>query len=1263
MHSLFRFLSKYRAVTLIAAALLWGALGVLASRVYIQEDISKTFPQDSSLQQYQDFYKKSPLASKVVVAVSSDHGSAESISKGQEFISSIDSNARALIDTVEFEVGGYKVQSSLDYFYENLPYFLDKTELDSLLKSQDSAVVENNINRLLIKLSSPEGYALRNFLVRDPAGMYGEVMSKLSGFKEGGDFQLIDDHLFTEDGKYALILITPGFPASESGNNGLLVNHLKEAADKVEGAEILFFGGPVIAAANAEQIKKDTTLAGTAAVILILGLLFWYYRKWSIPIVFFLPPLFGMSLALALIYIIKGEISIVTLGAGSIVLGIALDYCFHTFTHIKHSQSVEGALKDIAWPLVLSCFTTVLAFLSLLFLKSEILGDFGLLASFSLIGTLFFVLVILPHLVDSFKLHRKLGGKDHWVDRKFAKTSIKPVWTILGIIAVTVFLGFYVDRVSFEDDLNKINYFPEELQKAEQAITTSESKEKTLYVVTEATSVQDAINQNYEVSAALDSFKRDGLANSVVTINHLFPTSHQAEERAKEWNDQSVLKAAVEDRYKKQGLNEGIKESGFGEFYSLLNKQFDTNYKVPETLLSDPLFSNFFLAGDGKVGVVNVINLNPENTAKVESYLKGTGGRVVDKSAMASSLIDVVQDNLNLLFIVTTSLVFITLLLNYGRIELALLTFLPMVLSWFWILGLCGLLGIKFNFVNVLITTFIFGLGDDFCIFVSDGLLSKFKNGVNKLQSYKSAIILSTATTIVGTGVLLFAKHPALSSIASLSVIGMLCISFISLTLQPILFNHIAQKRQDKGVPPLTLFTMLTSFFSFGYFVLGSILMTLLVPVFYLLPAPKKYKMKVYGFLISKFSGSVLYTAPHVKKVIMRNAERFDKPSIIIANHQSFIDILAVLMLKPGVVILTKEWVWKSPLFGWVVRFAGFPSATKELDENEDQIEKCLKRGQSVAIFPEGTRSVDGKMKRFHKGAFYLADKYQVDIIPVVLHGFSDTIRKGGFTLLGGQITMNVLPRISPSDEGFGTGYRERAKKIGQYMRDEYQKLVDKIEDVGYHHSGVMSNYIYKGPILEWYVRVKMWIEKDFRIFDENLPKQGKIVDLGCGYGYLSYMLSLTGKEREVIGMDYDEEKIEVAQNGYAKTDRINFEVGSLMDYNPEPADAYVIKDVLHYLPSQKQGEVIENCCKTLNDGGVILLRDGFVENEQHGNTELTEYFSTKLMGFNKTENELSFMRKSLVTEIAEKYGLTITEIEANQNTSNQTLILRKPAV
>ena len=121
------------------------------------------------------------------------------------------------------------------------------------------------------------------------------------------------------------------------------------------------------------------------------------------------------------------------------------------------------------------------------------------------------------------------------------------------------------------------------------------------------------------------------------------------------------------------------------------------------------------------------------------------------------------------------------MLLIYGSLELTIVSFVPMVISWIWILGIASIFDIRFNFINIILATFIFGLGDDFSIFITDGLQKKYKYKEKVLGHYKTGILLSSISTIVGTGVLIFAEHPALKSIALLSVLGIVTIVFVIL--------------------------------------------------------------------------------------------------------------------------------------------------------------------------------------------------------------------------------------------------------------------------------------------------------------------------------------------------------------------------------------------------------------------------------------------------------------------------------------------------
>ena len=399
------------------------------------------------------------------------------------------------------------------------------------------------------------------------------------------------------------------------------------------------------------------------------------------------------------------------------------------------------------------------------------------------------------------------------------------------------------------------------------------------------------------------------------------------------------------------------------------------------------------------------------------------------------------------------------------------------------------------------------------------------------------------------------------------------------------------------------------------------------------------------------------------KKIINPQKEDLKKPAIIICNHQSSLDIVPLIMLNPKILMLTNNKKWNAPFFGPVIRMADyFPS--EEIEQQTDKIADRMKHGYSLIIFPEGTRSEAGDIGRFHKGAFYLAEKLDADILPIMIHGTNYTLTKKDALLKNGQVTLKFLPRIKPTDLQYGNGYAERAKQIGRYFRGEFALLKAEIEQPKYFREKLIYNYIYKGPVLEWYMRIKTRMEKNYKIFCELVPQHGRILDIGCGYGFMAYMLSFTSAQRKITGLDYDEEKIDTANNCFSKTNNINFVHSDVIGFEFEKYDAIILADILHYLQPAEQKQVIEKCISNLNQGGKIIIRDGDKDKEaMHKKTKLTEFFSTRVFNFNKTkETGLSFLSGNMIRNIAAEKNMHCSEMADSKLTSNTIFILKTAA-
>ncbi len=99
------------------------------------------------------------------------------------------------------------------------------------------------------------------------------------------------------------------------------------------------------------------------------------------------------------------------------------------------------------------------------------------------------------------------------------------------------------------------------------------------------------------------------------------------------------------------------------------------------------------------------------------------------------------------------------------------------------------LFGIQFNIINIILATFVFGQGDDYTIFMVEGLEYERKTGKTILPQFRSEILLSALIMLIGIGVLVFAKHPAMHSLGAVTLIGMTSVVLMAFTIPPLFYN------------------------------------------------------------------------------------------------------------------------------------------------------------------------------------------------------------------------------------------------------------------------------------------------------------------------------------------------------------------------------------------------------------------------------------------------------------------------------------------
>ena len=172
-------------------------------------------------------------------------------------------------------------------------------------------------------------------------------------------------------------------------------------------------------------------------------------------------------------------------------------------------------------------------------------------------------------------------------------------------------------------------------------------------------------------------------------------------------------------------------------------------------------------------------------------------------------------------------------------------------------------------------------------------------------------------------------------------------------------------------------------------------------------------------------------------KVRIEGRERIPAGAcLFVANHTSSADAPAVVGAIPRrVAILLKESLFKWPIAGQAFALAGFiPVNRGDRDSAISSVEKAtasLRRGQSFLIYPEGTRSPNGRLQTFKKGAVVMAIKAEVPIVPVACSGAHKVMRKRSLRIHPGEILVEFLPPIDAS----------------KYRFDERDVLNDRVHD------------------------------------------------------------------------------------------------------------------------------------------------------------------------------------------------------------------------
>ena len=747
---IYDWMSGHRWWCLASLAVVTLLMVLSVTRLSYREDIRDFLPLDEKEREALNDYDRQAQTSLIVAIIEQRDSTVDDpdlLVEGVEtFLDAIDG-----LEGVTVQTGFSQMEEQQEEAYRQLPYLLEAADyqrMDSLLQQPDfiASRLQETKERLLMPMGM--GSMVENDITHDPLGLFSPVVSLMRDTAMLSRFDIYDDCLLTADHRRALVMLNSPYGGSETASNERLLDLLNAKAEKLSilnsQLSIRFCGAPVIAVTNASQIKTDSLLSVCIAAVLILLLLWFFLRSLRHILLIALTIGWGWVFAIACLSWVHQEVSVIVIGISSIIVGIAVNYPLHLIAHLGHTSDVRQALQEIVKPLVVGNITTVGAFLALVPLRAAALRDLGLFSSFLLIGTILFTLIWLPQMV-SYSRNEEGGMRRSTFGRllpKGRKNEDTPAADSVSDISPSSFL--------LPPSSKKIH----KILPIILLLLTAFFGYHSLHTAFDAdlthinymTPVQRADMALLQQLMPTDSQRQQEL-------NRRIPTTPEAQqERLQLWQSwTSFHRDQLSLSLRDEATRAGFTPDSFDPFFSLLSPASDIS---PSSFLFPPSS--------------NYSSNHPSLFSSIASHL---------------------SDDFNYIGWACACIVFFFLWASFRSLPLALLSFLPMAVSWLWILGIMALLGIQFNIINIILSTFIFGQGDDYTIFMTEGTVYEYMHHRPMLASYRRAIILSALIMFIGIGSLIIARHPALHSLAEVTIVGMFSVVLMAFVIPPLAFR------------------------------------------------------------------------------------------------------------------------------------------------------------------------------------------------------------------------------------------------------------------------------------------------------------------------------------------------------------------------------------------------------------------------------------------------------------------------------------------
>lgn len=724
--------------------------------------IDKMLPQNEVIVRSMDFLRNADIAGKVIISLeltSQEKGTDDLIREIDNLAGIIDKN---IFPEITVGISESEITKDMDVIFKSLPSMLSESDLAQIDSWINRDYISKKLQDAYLLLLKPQGVFINQMLRSDPLGLKLLLLERLESLKSstGYDVEIEDGYFISKDRKHAMLIAKSSVSVTDTEGSKRLISYLKEDLQRLPdyiSADII--SGHNHTVSNERLIKRDIIFLSITVAIAMLILYGLVIRDFS-TILIFLIPVTAILFSINLSYILLGKLSYWVIGLGSTVAGITIDYGTHIYFAVRGKPDPAPFVKHLIKPIIFGALTTVAIFIAFSFSSIE---GYKQLAAFSIICVILSTLIsifVLPHLISS------KTGNNHYITgriiEKITNRDFSNRFTVVIWIVITLVLAYFSIQVEFEREIKKMDGTEKYIIQAEERFHETWGGKKPLAVaVINSKNYEDALELN-------ERFYKEAVAavgrENFTSIAVLLPSKKTVIENAEHWRNfwTEERKQKLKKLLQEEGSKYNFSENAFEPFFASLKS--DVKSIDQSTLKLSEKFVKKTVNG------YQIISFFPDIKEFVDPLNKITQGYpdtyLVSNTILSETVSKEVSADLKLMILIATISIFILTFLCFLNIRETLIAIVPPLTSVVWLLGLMAISGISINVANMIAGVLVIGLSSDYGIFMTYRSRGEMESGTI------FAITLCTVTTLIGSGVLIFAQHPALSSVGLTMVVG-----------------------------------------------------------------------------------------------------------------------------------------------------------------------------------------------------------------------------------------------------------------------------------------------------------------------------------------------------------------------------------------------------------------------------------------------------------------------------------------------------------